>query len=279
MYIRTDDDHNIIGAVSVGTIPSDGNVYEIESIEPEILYDIFSYKYIDGEFVKNPNFRSVRIEDIKNTKILNMNRICENVITNGIDYNGEHYTLTTNDQINIMKLESEATLSPSTPKFYHADNQICRQYTNEEIQAIAALSMGWVTFHITYFNILKDQIKQMTDVDEIISAYWGMSLDTEHQSLFEQITTGINFQIERIEDDYDYENFFPKIDVDEFLRKAGMVTNQSDETSIDESTIEDTIIDPESIGTVEVYPPDEDVTDDTSEEVISNDEESTEVSE
>ena len=51
MYIQTDKDNNIIQLITVGCCPAE-NGYEIpDDTSEDILKNIFSYKYINGEFV------------------------------------------------------------------------------------------------------------------------------------------------------------------------------------------------------------------------------------
>lgn len=214
MYIRTDDEHNIVEVIFVGCKP-DTNGYEIDMIDETILSDILNYKYIDGVFVKNDtDLLQKNIDYIKQIKINNMSHICQMIIEHGIDYNGSHYSLTTTDQINLMKLESTARLSPTTPILYHADGECCRIYTNDEIIGIADAAIVWITYNTTFFNVLKDQINKMTDVNDIVAIQYGMSLDDEHTSLFTSLTEGYNFNINLIEDNFDYYSLFPKIDME-----------------------------------------------------------------
>lgn len=211
MYIRTDDNNNVIELIVVGAKP-ETNGYEIDEINEEIMRDILNYKYIDGQFVKSEtDIRNKYIDEIRAMKIESLSNICHSMINGGIDYEDEHYSLTTTDQINLMKLESIARFSPETPILYHADGKGCRPYSNDEILSIANKGISFITFHTTYFNQLKSQVNEMTNVDDIINVKYGMALDETHDIQFKQLTSGIEFALTEIEDTFDYESLIPKV--------------------------------------------------------------------
>lgn len=211
MYIRTDDNHNIVELIIIGVKP-ETNGYEVDKIDESIIADIHNYKYIDGEFVKSEtDIRQKYINVIRQAKISRMSQTCNMLIEKGIDFGGSHYSLTTTDQINLMKLESVARLSPETQILYHADDESCRVFSNEEIIAIATLGIGWITYNTTYFNQLKSQINGMNNVDDIISVNYGMALDETHNTQFIALTEGLNFTIDEMIDEFDYESLIPKV--------------------------------------------------------------------
>lgn len=126
------------------------------------------------------------LDAAKNYKITEMSAICQTTITNGIDYNDEHYRLNTTDQINLTSLYSLAQLGQSVP--YHADGQVCRIYTPEEMIGLAQAGTQWIIYHTTYFNLLKHQILEMSTVEEVEAVTYGMELKPEYQSILNAIT-------------------------------------------------------------------------------------------
>ena len=121
----------------------------------------------------------------KARKITEMCAMCQTTITNGIDYNEEHYRLNTTDQINLTSLYSLAQLGQSVP--YHADGQVCRVYTPEEMTGLAQAGTQWIIYHTTYFNLLKHQILEMTTEEEINGVYYGIELKEEYQTVLNAI--------------------------------------------------------------------------------------------
>ena len=113
--------------------------------------------------------------------------LCQTTITSGIDYNDEHYRLNTTDQINLTSLYSLAQLGQSVP--YHADGKVCRIYTSEEMIRLVQTATKWVIYHTTYYNLLKHQIQDMTDIDEIKKVEYGTELSSEYQTILNTILT------------------------------------------------------------------------------------------
>lgn len=212
MYISTDENNNITNLVVVGGKPTSGTVYELDHIDKEIMCDIHNYKYINGQFIKNnTDIRLQYIDEIKHVKINNMSVLCKMIIEQGIDFGGSHYSLTTTDQINLMKLESIARFSPEITLLYHADGEECRVYSNEEILTIATLGIGWITFNTTYFNQLKAQILDMDNIDDIIAINYGSPLNGLHAQQFDALTQGLDFAIPEIIDTADYDVSNPQV--------------------------------------------------------------------
>lgn len=277
MYIRTDDDHNIIEVIIVGGKP-EKNGYEVDTIDESILPDILYYKYIDGQFIKREtDVRLDKINEIREIKINMMSSICQSVIENGIDVNGKHYSLTAYDQINIMKLESQARMKPDQLLPYHANGELCKLYSAEAIIALAEYATAWKLYWSTYFNHLKMEITNMTDVDKIISVAFGQKLTDESNSSISQILGDVVFTIEPISDEFDYDSLFIKTDAKSLLetdrrfKEAALIAEQLAREEAERLEREKAEIESSQNNTV--------TNDDTSEEVIPDDEENVEVSE
>lgn len=209
MIIRVDEEYNIVSCIRVGGDKNNPNCYEVDAdnIPSEIMDDMFSYKYINEEFVKKSDAESGHIAEAKKHKIQFLSDVCAQTIESGIQIGEDHYSLSYADQINLSKLATQAAMAPSLPIFYHADGQLCRQYTTEEILQISQIAVAWVTYHTTYFNFSKAYINSMSDFNTIAAFKYGMSLDdsTLEQQLETIIaTTGISF-IQEIPDPFDYD--------------------------------------------------------------------------
>lgn len=211
MYIRTDDENNIKELIIVGGMP-ETNGYEIDSIDEDIIKDILSYKYIDDEFIKNEEVDVLQenIEKVRTIKIDMMSSICHNNIEQGITINNSHYSLTSNDQIEMIKLESMIKMNSEAPVFYHADGEKCRLYSADEFLAISTAALGWITYNRTYFNLLKSEINEMTNVHEIIKINYGDPLNETNTAILNSImNNGIDlFEFPIIIDEFDYESIF-----------------------------------------------------------------------
>ena len=206
MIIRVDADNNIVQCITVGGNKNEPGCYEVQSIPYDIMEDIFSYKYIDGQFIRKDNTDEKHIIEAKTVKRQFLNNTCSAIIENGIQIGADHYSLTYADQINLSKLVSQVTMYPEIPVFYHADGQLCRQYTPEEILQIGHFGEAWVIYHTTYCNFAKAYMNTLTKFDDVRNFKYGMELSPELQSQLEAIlaTTHITYT-EIIDDPFDYD--------------------------------------------------------------------------
>lgn len=238
MYIRTDDDHNVKELIIIGGMP-ETNGYEIDSIDEDIAKDILSYKYINGEFIKNEDRDILQdnIEIIRKMKIDRLSAICHDNIERGIAVNGSHYSLTANDQIEMIKLESMIKMNPETPVFYHADGEKCRMYTSEEFLTISTSALGWITYNRTYFNLLKSEILDMTDVHAIIDINYGTPLTETNTSILNLIMCGSEslYDFPVINDTTDYESIINPPNDFNFKEMMTSLTNNTEQQPVDET--------------------------------------------
>ena len=126
------------------------------------------------------------LELVRNSKITEMDKTCNQVITNGFDIVlsdelSHHFSLEITDQLKISKLNDRAeageTLLP-----YHADNEECKFYAPEDIMAINTQMEYLIEYHTTYFNSLKTYIMALDNIAEISGIYYGIEIPEEYQS-------------------------------------------------------------------------------------------------
>lgn len=141
----------------------------------------------------------VTIEYVKEMKISELSTICNNVITNGLDIvltdeKLYHFSLTTQDQLNLITLSSMIASGENAIP-YHADGELCRFYTATDIQLIVNAATAFKTYHVSYFNSLKSYVEALNDIKAISEIEYGIDIPTEYQSdvlkvLLQQATTG-----------------------------------------------------------------------------------------
>ena len=110
-------------------------------------------------------------DSIKAEKIAEIKKDCEDYIYAGTsvtyaDGATEHFTYNLADQSNISEMFT-AVMAGATEYPYHADGEICKIYTKEQIVAIYGTLSLFKTEATTYHNSLKAQINAMTDIDAI----------------------------------------------------------------------------------------------------------------
>jgi len=65
---------------------------------------------------------------------------------------------------------------------YHADGELCKFYTPVEIKMIISEATKWKTYHTTYYNALKNYVKSLNDIHQIMEIQYGIELPEEYQS-------------------------------------------------------------------------------------------------
>lgn len=148
------------------------------------------------EPVLDPN-EGVTLEYIKASKIAEMNYACNKVIVNGVDVtlsdgNTYHFALTTQDQLNLITLSSMVAAG-QTMIPYHADGELCRYYSVEDITLVMDTATAHKTYHVTYFNSLKVYIESLEDIAEISAISYGVAIPEEYQSdILKAILVSVN---------------------------------------------------------------------------------------
>ena len=149
-------------------------------VEPEIV------ETPEDEIPSDPN-DEVTLEFIQEKKIATLSRQCQEAIVNGVDVelsSGEikHYSLSVEDQLNIASMVTMLQQGVSAVP-YHADGELCEYYSTEDMQRIATSATEWKTYHITYFNSLKNWVSSMDTVEDVASVTYGDEIPSEFCSV------------------------------------------------------------------------------------------------
>ena len=143
---------------------------EINKIVADEDFVIFYCNQYGYTYLEIP-FTSETLSTIKSTKLAEISKSCEDYIYAGTDVTLpdntiKHFTYTLADQSNISEMFT-AIMAGATEYPYHADGEICKIYTKEQIVTIYGTLSLFKTEATTYHNSLKAQINAMTDVDAI----------------------------------------------------------------------------------------------------------------
>ena len=94
---------------------------------------------------------AARIAAQRASKLSELSEACSAAIYAGIEKNGERYSLTIYDQLELFAqkaaLDAGALAVP-----YHADGALCRMYAADEFNPIAEAAMAHIFYHRTYCN-------------------------------------------------------------------------------------------------------------------------------
>lgn len=125
------------------------------------------------------------LEEVKAQKKAEISAACENTIHSGIDVkigeNWEHFSLQTNDQINLFGKQYQLANGAQFVE-YHRDGYPCKYYSAEDMMKIIAAAMEWVSYHTTYCNALNMWIAGASSKDEVNAIYYGADIPEEYQS-------------------------------------------------------------------------------------------------
>ena len=139
----------------------------------------------------------------KAEKITEIKQKCEEYIYAGTDVTyadgtTEHFTYTLTDQSNISEMFT-AIMAGATEYPYHADGEICKIYTKEQIVTIYGTLSLFKTEATTYHNSLKAQINAMTDADAISTIkFKETELTGEYLTNYTEMMTSAQTQLNAI---------------------------------------------------------------------------------
>lgn len=151
--------------------------------------NFYIYKVIDGKVTTTTEDdkrlwllerRSKNLINAISSKVSEINTICNNAITTGIDYNGEHFSYSLEDQNNIDNLLNMTKTSGGMDVPYHADGADCRLYSSSDVFAIYIAQKTNLTHHTTYANQLKRYVNTLKTIEEIESVTYGQELTGQY---------------------------------------------------------------------------------------------------
>ena len=130
------------------------------------------------------------IENIISQKKAELSAECEKFIVAGVDVGDAHYSLTLEDQANILAWMAVAQTGKAVP--YHSDGHPCRVYTADEFMEVANAAVAYKTHHTTYCNLLMRQVEAMTDADEVKTVQYGITqLEGEYAEQYQIIMASL----------------------------------------------------------------------------------------
>lgn len=110
------------------------------------------------------------LESARAAKEAELSAACNQAITAGMDVETtqgtEHFSLQETDQINLTTAYN-AVLSGADQYPYHADGQLCRMFSADEIKAISAASIQHKMYHTTLCNHLLTWARRAETAEEL----------------------------------------------------------------------------------------------------------------
>lgn len=183
-------------------LPADSNAKEVPVIqiteisqeEYEALYNaIRSNKQIEieqeepeQEATNENDGTDITIDYVKEAKVKEMKTECNKMITNGFDVElsdnqSHHFSLTVQDQLNLIT-SSQMVADGAKTIPYHADGELCKYYTSEDMEKIIAKANAFKTYHVAYFNSLKTYIGSLRSMTKVAAITYESSIPSKYQS-------------------------------------------------------------------------------------------------
>ena len=117
---------------------------------------------------QDPNAKT--LEELRVDKETEISDACNAAIVAGMDVETaqgtEHFSLQETDQINLTTAYN-AIISGAANYPYHADGQLCRMFTAEEITAISTASISHKLYHTTLCNHLLTWVRRAETTEEL----------------------------------------------------------------------------------------------------------------
>lgn len=141
------------------------------------------------------------LDEVKSTKKREISTACEQIIHSGVDVeiDGriEHFSLETNDQLNLFGKQYQLASGVQQVE-YHEDGCPCRYYPAADMLKIITAAMEWVSYHTTMCNSLNMWIAGAATKEEVSKIYYGAEIPEEYQSevLKEYIAQAIGVKYE-----------------------------------------------------------------------------------
>ena len=135
------------------------------------LYPNFNFIFDDDGNISDVSETGEPIENVISQKKSELSEACEAAIIAGVDVGNAHYSLTIEDQANILALTPLAQAGNSV--FYHSDSNMCCEYSPDEFNKIVNAVTAHKTLQTTYCNLLMRQVEEMSDVEEIKAVEYG----------------------------------------------------------------------------------------------------------
>ena len=173
---------------------SDEYRYELTIDNVRIATALLCAKYVENSTL-NAQISDIKtavgIEDIdtttldgaKKSKIREINNACQQAIFNGTDATTtkgvEHFSMTSNDQADLIAQNLKIVIGGATAVPYHADGQPCRLFSATEFSKIEAECDAYKTKQLSLCNLYHQWINRCMSINDVNKITYGSSLPSD----------------------------------------------------------------------------------------------------
>lgn len=144
--------------------------------------------YVEPEPIPEPEPIEPTLEEVKESKVGEMNETQQKVIAAGVDVTltdgtTEHFALEEHDQTSLVGLQSQVAAGEENIP-WHTSNEAehCKFYSNADMGRITTTAMAYVTWHVTYFRDLRIYIRSLESKEDVEKVTYGMNIPEAYQS-------------------------------------------------------------------------------------------------
>lgn len=144
--------------------------------------------YVDPEPIPEPEPIEPTLEEVKESKVGEMNETQQKVIAAGVDVTltdgtTEHFALEEHDQTSLVGLQSQVAAGEENIP-WHTSNEAehCKFYSNADMEKITTTAMSYVTWHVTYFRDLRIYIRSLESKEDVEKVTYGIDIPEAYQS-------------------------------------------------------------------------------------------------
>ncbi len=167
-------------------VPDDSELAE----KIKTLYPSFEIVTDDDGNITDVVEIPISAESVIPAKKEELSKACEATIVAGVDVGDKHYSMTIEDQANILAWMAVAQTGKAVP--YHSDGNPCEVYSAEDFLAVANAAVAYKTHHTTYCNLLMRQVEEMTDAEKIKAVAYGVTqLNEKYQAQYNVIMASL----------------------------------------------------------------------------------------
>lgn len=151
-------------------------------------YPYYDFVVQDGRLTDiTPTGEPVEVQ--RQTKTGEISAACNAAILAGVDVDTaqgtEHFSMQETDQIN-MQLATAAVQAGASGYPYHADGQLCRIFTAQEIKTVGDAMIAHKMYHTTYCNHMFEWIRR-AEGEELQNIQYGAGLPDDLKASMEAV--------------------------------------------------------------------------------------------
>lgn len=142
------------------------------------------------------------LEQAMAVKLAELSEVCGAAINAGAtvtlpDGTEEQFTYSTADQANISEMFT-ACLMGAESYPYHANDEACKTYTAAQIMAIYGTLSMYKTGQLTYHNQLKQYVKTLDDMEDVLAVVYGQPLTGDHLTSYNTLMQEAQAQMQAV---------------------------------------------------------------------------------